>query len=76
MVAGIDAMVAVREADRIALLLSNGAVVFSRLLPSLFCAHLNSVCMANEPDATLSKRKMLIASPEFAAEKRAVGSEA
>jgi hypothetical protein len=54
MFAGLDAMVAVREADCMALLLSNGAVVFSRICHLFFCAPLNFVCMANELDAALS----------------------
>src|ERR1700730_12802501 len=66
--------------DRVALLLPNGpeaAVGFLATSAICVCAPLNFVYTANELDAALSplKPKVLIASPQLDAEKRAVAGE-
>jgi oxalate---CoA ligase len=66
--------------DRVALLLPNGpeaAVGFLATSAICVCAPLNSVCTANEIDAALShlKPKVLIASPDLDAGKRAVAAK-
>lgn len=66
--------------DRVALLLPNGpeaAVGFLATSAICVCAPLNSVCTANEIDAALFhlKPKVLIASPDLDAGKRAVAAK-
>jgi acyl-CoA synthetase (AMP-forming)/AMP-acid ligase II len=69
--------IGISREDRIALLLPNGPEVAVSLLATsaiAVCAPLNFVCTTSELDAALShlKPKVLIASPDLAAEKRAV----
>jgi acyl-CoA synthetase (AMP-forming)/AMP-acid ligase II len=72
--------IGISREDRVALLLPNGPEAAVGLLATSaisVCAPLNSVCTANEIDAALSqlKPKVLIASPDLDAEKRAVAAK-
>jgi oxalate---CoA ligase len=72
--------IGISREDRVALLLPNGPEAAVGLLATYaisVCAPLNSVCTANEIDAALSqlKPKVLIASPDLDAEKRAVAAK-
>jgi acyl-CoA synthetase (AMP-forming)/AMP-acid ligase II/thioesterase domain-containing protein/acyl carrier protein len=72
--------IGISREDRVALLLPNGpeaAVAFLATSTISVCAPLNSVCTANEIDAALSqlKPRVLIASPDLDAEKRAVAAK-